>query len=312
MAGRQMSGGLKCCITGLIVVAAIVVLLVVAVVIVLNMTPAQLKLTEIEVGGVTLTDLGLADTKLIDIIKQLKELTSVKGENIVKNPFNAEEEKIKAEEDLRGSSAGSNYSIIFTENVVYPNSYVKTFKDTTLAYIVDKAITDTSKDSDDKLASELKESGVSVKEITIGKTCDVGTLSIVAQLNVKKYLEEASIPNLFDLDGIYLTVNATFTVGEEGENAGKMQAESKEILINGTNNAITKALVKAVSKTFSDSTGEDLGQAMASAISSVVNHLGFIGSSTKDDDGISLVPTYGMSGVIEHYLTVITHTSIEE
>lgn len=305
-----MPRGMQCCISALIVVAVIVTILVVAVVVLLNMTPAKLKLSQVEIQGVTIEELGLADTKIIDILKQIKDLTSFKEDEIITNPYDAEQEKIIAENDLAGSSAESDYSIIFTQDVTYNANYVKTFKDTTLAYIVNKAVQDAS-ESDASYAKKLQDAGVSIKEIIIGNNEGTGTLSITAQINIKEYVEELNLSSLFKSDSIYITVDSTFTVGSEGATAGQMQAQSKAVKVNGKDNALTKALVKTVGDKFAESTGEELGQSMANAISSVVNHLGRIGTSEKDVQGVAIAPSYGMSGVIDHYVTLITHTPLK-
>ena len=299
--------GKKCCLAALITPLVVVVLIVAAVVVVLTLTPNKLGIADIQIteDGDTIASLGLADTKLIDIIKQLSAMTSAKESDVVSNPYDTTREESVSATALQGSNALGNYSSILNSNVVYDKRTMITYDDTTLAYIFNKAIEDA--EATDTDAKKLKDYNVSVREVTIGtNSIEQGSMRVVASVDVPQQEAEdkfaVSLP-----EKVYITVEATITVGVSGTDEGQMTGTPAKLYINGESSALTDAILTVLNAEMPpDETVENV---VVNGITSVINHLGKIGTAqTRPDDGTVYNPVFGMNGVADHKLTVITYT----
>ena len=73
----------------LITILCIVVIVVVAAVVVVNLTPRQLKLEDLSLGNMTIEELGIADTKILEIIKSITNIGKVEEDDVVNRPFDS-------------------------------------------------------------------------------------------------------------------------------------------------------------------------------------------------------------------------------
>lgn len=62
---------------------AIVLILVIAFAVVINLTPRQLGIADLKIEGKTVEEMGIADTKIVDIYKSVKSLSKVNESDVV-------------------------------------------------------------------------------------------------------------------------------------------------------------------------------------------------------------------------------------
>ena len=79
-------------IKGLITFVLVIVIVIgIGLVVVANLTPRHLGLTQLNIGGKTIEELGLSDTKLKDIYKAFNSLSD--GASVVDNPYDEQKEQ---------------------------------------------------------------------------------------------------------------------------------------------------------------------------------------------------------------------------
>lgn len=100
---------------------AIVLILVIAFAVVINLTPRQLGIADLKIEGKTVEEMGIADTKIVDIYKSVKSLSKVNESDVVTNTYDEEQEKDKSQDKFSGSSLDGkeDYSSIISGKVEY-------------------------------------------------------------------------------------------------------------------------------------------------------------------------------------------------
>lgn len=265
MAQPSTPGFIKgCVIIPLIVVLVLVLVIVGGGLIVLNMTPADLGIADMELfEGETLASLGLADVKLKEIPKFLNELMNPDESKILENQFNATEEQGKAEENIANSSVAKkengdiDYSSIVTDKIIYPTKQNIEYKDTTLAYIFNQMVADGSESSDEAVEF-LQELNASISEVSIKED---GTLRIVAYIelasltdDLKSALDEAGVGSFVKIpDKVYLVSYSGLTIDAEGN----LVTQSKSLKINDSDSPISTAIMKVLAKKANEVASEE-------------------------------------------------------
>ena len=330
-----------CCLSTIITILLIVVFIGVAVAVVLNMTPDKLGIADIAfdfLGGKTLRDYGLADVKIKEAFKLLKEIMNPDEDAIVTNRYDESSDGASARDNTANSSVvkqdGSyDYASIVSEKVVYDKAYLKNYNDTTLAYMFDSMISsaetgiEAEGDPDSTGVKFLRELSANVNEVTI-KEADGGyTLRIVASISLaplkqdfEEALKSANIPqSLVKLpDRIYIVSYGTVTADAEG----KLVATPVDIRINDVENAVADVLFAVLAENASEAAGESDSEAVdknningeiLDAFAGIINNLGRIGVATTDENGevVAGSERYGAEGQKAHGLTVITYTADE-
>jgi len=309
---------MKVLIKLLISLVVIIVILGIAFVTLINLTPRQLKIHDIDLAGQTIEDLGLADTKFIDIFKSIKGLLKAEEKDVVKNGYNSDTEKSNSETAFEGSTLDNadNYSSVATEKVIYTSSKQIDYKDTTIAYILNDIVKSYS--GTDEALKYLKDANIVVKEMTITVADGKGSIRMVCAMELGQYKDQivdavGSMASIFPIpDGVYIVSEVGFDVPTTGENQGVIATTPKSISINGDNdNPVTKAIVKVILGEGQDL--NDLNGKLGEAVSSVIKNLGLVGTADKLDADKTLkndaVVTYGMNGVKANTLTLITYTA---
>lgn len=297
----------------LITILCIVVIVVVAAVVVVNLTPRQLKLEDLSLGNMTIEELGIADTKILEIIKSITNIGKVEEDDVVNRPFDSTAEKEKAEGNLDNSSVSEgSLSDILKDKVVYDKRYLLTYQDTTIAYMLDSAIHDAENPSE--AIAVLQDAHISVKEIAITKKDSNGAIRIVAEINLGDF--KAQIEDKLGAAKSFLTVpGKVFLVSELDftvDSNGKMQTTSKSLSINGNNeDPVSKAIIQVVLSNMEEGmTLEKLNGYMGSALSEIIYNLGAIGEATVTEGNVvEGEPTLGIGGIKENAISVITHVS---
>ena len=109
-------------------VLVVVVIAGIGLVVVANMTPRDLNLTQVSIGGKTIEELGLADTKIKDIFKSFNSLSDNK--DVVDNPYDQATEEQNASDTMAGSSIENeeNYLPLLDGKVTYDKQYLKVYQ----------------------------------------------------------------------------------------------------------------------------------------------------------------------------------------
>ena len=303
----------------LVAILIIAVLLGIAFVIVINLTPDQLGLGGVALGDKTIDELGLGNTKIIDIYKSIKNIGNTKEEDVVENPVNKEEEKSNASDNMEGSVKDYNddYSSVAVEPVVYDVRRLVSYDDTTIAYILDNIVQHADAESSDEIKA-LKDANLSVKELTITKDSSGAKMRVVSYMDLTNYQDQikealGSAASILPIPKqAYLVSEFSFTVetGLLSPDLGKMITTPLSISINGNND---DPVSKAILEVMGNMTGEDINSLngkLGEAVAQVVGNLGQIGTAStvgSTNVVVALSENYGMSGVENHKLTIITY-----
>lgn len=317
-----------CLIKLLIAVVIVAVILGIAVAVVLNMTPEQLGLADVEINGTTLREMGLADVKLKEVFKFLKDVINADSDKIVQNPYAPETEKTASENNLQSAvnvgasaSGGVVYSDILKDKVVYDEEYFYEYKDTTLAYIFQSILDEgeAALSADNGAVDFLRDIGGKVEEISIYSSGTGYELRTVFSVDLGGFKSE--IESLIPLkivkipDRIYLVGYSSLGADSEG----MLVTEGRAIRINDVDSVVADAIFKVLSDAAEENvdTDEDLGDEntvndlIGEGFAAVVANLGKVGLAVYDPDTrlVTGETTLGEDGIGEHALTLITYTS---
>jgi len=307
----------KCCIRTCITSLIFVILIAVGVVVFLNLTPTQLHLADTSIGGSTMRDYGLADVKIIKIIKGFRSL-SKKEEKVVNNPYNAESEKAAARTLFANSNyaASDEYGQLVVDDAIFDERYLRGANDTTLAYILDNVIGSAyAIESSDG----TKTAAMSVCEFTITKPetegGDKGQVRMVIGVSASSFIGNLSAVsgvgdkvNIKLPDYVYVVCTADFTVGSAGVQSGKIIFENTHANLGGDEDNVIGSFIfgivnSAIGQEASDPSQNEVvfSNLVFDKTAAVINHIGAIGSTYASD---SVVPegkpiTYGMAGVTD-------------
>lgn len=254
-----------CIIAPLVTILVLVIVVVGGALIVLNMTPADLGIADLELfEGETLETLGLADVKLKEIPAFIKEIMNVDESKIVTNAP-TEQDETAAKGNIAGSSivkedGDIDYSSIITDKVIYLTKQNVEYSDTTLAYIFNQMIVDGAESNEDAIEF-LKSVNASIGEVTIDKTESVATLRIVATIDlnsiigeVKSALDEAGVGSFVTLpEKVFLVSYSEMTINEDGQ----LVTTSQSLKINDSDNPVSQAIMKVLAKTAQDIAKEE-------------------------------------------------------
>ncbi len=309
MAQPATPGFIKgCIIVPLITILVLVIVVVGAGLIVLNMTPADLGIADVELfDGETLTTLGLADVKLKEIPAFIKDIMNVEEDKIVTNAPK-EEDKVAAENKIAGSSVQMkedgvtiDYSSIVTDKIIYPTKQTIEYDDTTLAYIFNQMISDGAESSNDAIEF-LQDIDASINEVTISKSEEGSSLRLVASIDLTSMteelvsaLKEAGVGSFIKLpEKAYLVSYSSITINEEG-----LVTTSQSLKINDSDNPISKAIMKVLAKKANETAQEEgqqvdtnanvVNDKIGEAFVSIVSNLG---KPVEIKDGAIAVETY--------------------
>jgi len=304
----------------LITVAAIVVLAVGAVVVVINLTPNQLGIGELQIAeGYTLKSLGLDDTKIITIIKTIKNVLTPDEKAILTNQPNDEEEKSNVETSFANATVPTkedgttDYTSLLTTELVYDDEYLIEYKDTTLCYIFDQVVKQSADSSDDESIKFIKSLNGSIESFTISYTDGKYTARTVVGLDTASFQKEIE-NNLGDAksfvsvpERVYLVSYLNLTAND----SGLLVTTHQSIVINDDDSQVSQAIFKVLIGAVSENNDEgELNELIGDALENVVKNLGYVGGATVDSSNKVIADkVLGTTGLKANALTVITHTS---
>ncbi|MGN0795967.1 MAG: hypothetical protein ACI4MT_03340 [Christensenellales bacterium] len=312
--------GLKGLLIAIIVIVVIALIIGIAAIVVLNMTPNKLGFGDKAIiNGESFDSLGLGDVKLINIIKQFKNIYDPDEKSIVKNGYSAGSEKPVADSNLKTGSNVSvvggevDYSSLITNTVEYDKEYLLTYDDKTLAYIFDRMIS--SSDGSNAAIKALVEMKASVKEVTITKSNGEAQFRIVMAADLKDFkaqIDEAlgSVAGIIKVpDTVYMV---SYLKVDNVDGNGELCLSSISLKLNDQSEGVTKAVLKVLSSQagLSGDSEEEINKNVAEAITTVVSHLGKIGTATEINattKEITGTANIGITGVMMNKISVITY-----
>lgn len=311
---RERSKGKSCCLSILLTVVIVVAIIAIGVVILLNLTPNKVKLGDKTIyEDNTLNSIGLGDTKFKDIIKGISEITNVpKEEELVKYPYDQETEK-KVANKLLEVPEDFDYSRLLTEKVSYSYQKLISYNNTTLAYIFNEVV-QSAPDGDLAL---LKNAGVTINEISfsLDSSGEFAKLKIIGSFAVPDALKPLPDGVLKMPEKIYMVSNLTFTVNGDGI----IETTPDSIALNSDKEtAVSKALISLITNKVVEQTGVEeekakdgadiLNESLGKGFSTVIKSLGLVASSGSIFSSGSIdSPIYGISGVSNNIITVVTY-----
>ncbi len=284
----------------------LIILLSIAVGIILFQTPKSLGLANKEINGTSIKELGLADTKVIDIIKQFKKLGNADEEKIVSNTY-SDADKTNADKNFNNSDV-TNYSDIITNLAMYDKNYYLEYNDTTLAYVYNECIKEGTSSSE---IAFINEANATLMEITIDK--DNNTLKLVLKADISGYKSDIEDKLGFAKNFVKIPSDA-YLVCEysmDVNNSGKLITETKSLAINGQDNALNNAILDIIINNI-DSTKDKayLADCIGQAFSDILANLGKIGKPSSYDSTTRVINgevSYGTDSITNHKIGFVTY-----
>lgn len=327
---KRSSGCGGCLVKIIIAILVIIVLLVIAAVIAVNLTPEQIGIADLDIGGVTLRELGLADVKFKEMFKLLNGVMNPDVDNIVTNRYDPDVAKPEADGNLAlATNTGDGefkYSEVLEQTVIYDKEYLYTYSDTTLAYLfqqmLNEAETAGAEVNNDAIAF-LRDLNAEIDEVTIN---DLGggkyELRVVASIDITDFKNEimknipAAVARLVTLpDRVYIVSYSDITADSEGQ----LVTTGKSIRINDMQSVVADAIFKVVAGSATEDIETEEGTIDQNAINDmigegfaeVIANLGRIGSADINAETKEVVGNvnFGVSGIKANALTVITYTA---
>ncbi|MFA6765791.1 MAG: hypothetical protein WCS45_01910, partial [Clostridia bacterium] len=281
-------------------------------------TPAKLGFADTEIGGTTLRQMGLAEVRIIDLIRIIRNLLKPDESKIVTNPYDPEKDKLAADNKLKDTSIPLDgedpdyLHLLGEEPLTTTTPMLLELADTEIAYIMDAIINSSAEaDEDLQVIRDLNAALVQV-EITKGSTTTLGMMMAIDISSIKNDIPMGGglLP-----DRIYLnSVNKL-----QAANDGIISTQSQGIEINGmkdeTAKAVINALFNAIVKEENVSEEDPIkffNDAFGAVFKRVINNIGLVGDAELDsnDEVIESTITYGNQGIEEHIIKVITRESI--
>ncbi len=295
----------KCCLGCFIAILVIVIACGVCCAVILNSTPLKLGISETDiVGDVSLSDLGLENKKLIDLVKGLVSLNDFEDSQVITNPYLSNEDN-KAKTNLEKSSIYENdevhYYALAVGKATYIQRYLYEYNDTTLAYILDTAI-NTSLPSINFGVNDAK-----VKEVSISNNGDRGHAKIVLSI---PFIAESEL-NVFEIDHVLFSVEFDFVITNSGEIATLSSSAEEEFVpqttINDGNIIITAVIEHQLNKALEGGVST-VATKTVNAFVNVLNNLGQVGTADVNSEKVVKGnDKLGIAAVKNGSITFITH-----
>ncbi|MGI6377713.1 hypothetical protein GX831_03500 [bacterium] len=310
----------------LIFLIVIVVILGAGVIVVSNMTPATLGLADTPlVSGKTLREMDLADVKIKEILRLIKDVASPDEEKILVNSPDNETEEPKAEAKFEKSSITSttegeepNYLDIVSTTVTYDKEYLLQYEDTTLAFIFNKIIEQGSEEAssvEDDAVKFLCDMDASLSVFTLTKSSTESETRTVIGIKTASFVEDienalGALKSFITIpERIYVVSYLTVTA----DTNGKLVSTHKKITINDSDNALSSAIFTVLANQISGGGGDDsektVNEYIGDALEHLISNMGKIGTADVDADKVVTGnKLLGPNGLENHKVNLITNT----
>lgn len=319
----------------LIFLAAFVCIIVIGAAVLLNMTPAKLGMSGMTVfGSLTVSDLGIENMKIIDIIMLYSELKAPDESKILKNAY---DEKIEneityklfenayfatkpggtdsADKFADADSLNGGYSRLLNERLYFPERFVNVYSDTTLAYIFNELMKDSEAYmSEDKelvgIADFFKSMDASVKELSvIRRGSDESNLRVVFGFSTKNLNGNEDLRKLLP-ETVYIVSNMSVSADENGV----LLTEPRSLTVNGCEDvqAVNAILAAAGFSRVNDAkaySADSMNALLGNYVSKVVSNIGMIGTAEVcEGKAVPGTEKYGKYGISDGAISFISYT----
>lgn len=272
----------KCCFGCLIAILVIVVACVVCDFVVLNTTPLKLGISETDlVGDVSISDLGLENEKLKDLLTALASLNSFEDSSVVTNPYYPSEDQ-NAIDNLSKSSIYEaeelNYFVLAAQKATYNQKYMYSYSDRTLAYILNSAINGSIP------SVNFGVSDATVKEVSITNIGDRGHAKIILSIP----FQTESEMNVFEIDHVLFTVEFDFVANYMDGSLVLYTVDDKfepQTKINDGNIIMTAIIEHQLNQALEGGMST-VATKTANAFIKVLSNLGKVGTATINSDKV--------------------------
>lgn len=315
-----------CCIGGCLMktIIAIVIIVVIvggAIIWLMNQTPTTLKFDDKQINGITIREMGFADTKIKDIIKFLKGLVKIKESDIVDHPFDPIADKASADQALNSigvPSEGGNMNYLYLiDNVIVTDAHeLIEFSDTEIAYMLDAMVQQgmQSEQAEGEEVEKVRQMNAGFSQVKIIKNENVITLEMLVRVdisNIKDDIPNIPFKNSIIPNKVFLNSINVMTIDDEGI----ISTQSLSLQVNGMSQEMSVSIINALfARLASEGTEENavayFNNTFGSLFKLIMNNVGLVGDALTDNSGDVIEDTinYGPQGVTQHKIKVITRT----
>ncbi len=298
-----------CLGTTLIIILVIVLILGAAALIVANMTPEKLGFADMALfNGQSLRDMGLADTKIKELIPIVMSLVNPPKEGDIITNAPAQEDAAAADGKLGGSSlldpstGKPDYSGILDGKVTFTEKGQLDIKDRELAYIFNSVLQSAASDA---AFDSLRELNATIAEITLYSQDGKIYMRAVLKADIAQYVSQVNIPLVTLSDTLYLTVTNEVSVTADG----KAETSPTGVAVNGQDERISGLILDGVLAAAGGSAGtaftkDDICDGVGELFSRAMLNLGKIGTYADEAE------TLGITGINTetHTISLVTYT----
>lgn len=321
MAARKSCCAGGCLLKAIISIVIILALIAGAIIWAINQTPEKFGFADYEIEGMSLRQLGLANTKIKDIIGIVRKLFKPDEKAILNNVFDPVKDKAGADSkaDQMGlpQGEGGQYdylALVGDTPITTDNPELLSFKDTEIAFILNSIVMQASEQSEgEEEAQVVRDLNASIAQVTITKGTDI-TLEILLKIDISSIRNElpSIVQNSFP-SVVYLNSINKMTIGQTAPNEGIISTQSSGIVINGMDGATTAIVINALAGKIAEaSESEDpvkyFNDTFGAFFQKVVNNMGLVGDAELDENEAVIPATiqYGANGIVNHGIKVIT------
>ncbi len=290
----------------------IIIFISLFIVVFFSMTLAQISYYINAFYNLDIEDIKLSsDIKAGQIFKDIITFKSVKESEMIQNKFDKYTEEKYVQNNFKGSylEEEENFSSLLINKITYSEKRELTYSDKMLAYIFDNMFNNLL--NTDLNLGFLKEIKISVGEISIFTENSSTILRAVYFADIKNTTDgiESRFKKVLKYlpQRIYFENYFSMNVNEKG----KAVFNPLGFTINNTENNFISSLIKSyVLKNTGFDSEYEMNLQLGKLISDVIFNLGSIGlAENNKTDNLSDL-TFGISGIFNHGITVITHDNV--
>lgn len=325
MAARKGCCAGGCLVKTLIALVIIVVIIGGAFLWLINQTPETLGFADVEINGMTIREMGLADTKIKAIFAVIKGLLDVNETDIVTNPYDPVEDKASTDESLNSIGVPSegdniNYLYLVENAIVTDDPELVEFSDTEIAFLLDAMVqqgVESQEAEGEEQVEIVREMNAGFAQVIINKG-QTNTLEMMVKIDISSIKDEIpNIPFVGNMIPNDVFLNSINTLSIDSE--GKISTTSQSLEINGMTDEMSTNIINALFNNIAQGETEEnsieyFNNTFGELFRLVINNVGLVGDADTNSSGdvIESTISYGTEGVESHKIKVITRTEAPE
>lgn len=267
----------KCLIKAIISVVVIVAIIVIAGAILVNQTPENLKIADVEIGGTTIREMGFADVKIKDFLKSIYSLLRPNEKNLVTNAP-GEADVTSANDKLldagvEAQAGGAPNYLWLLDNILYTNPrQALTVTDKEFAVIM-AGMLDQAGDNED--AKIIKDMNGKLEQVIITSN----KVEVLISVDTSS-LELPNVPAFLVPKKIFINSVNKLTVNSDGT----LSTESQSVSINEMERALSDVILESLkSMTNSDKSAQEfINEATGNLFVTIAGNIGEAGTDESN------------------------------